>query len=469
MLPVLKRSSGVPLHEQLYDFYRKGIVSRRLRKNYRLPSVRKSAADLGISNNTVIRAYQQLSDEGFIMGRPKKGLFVQEPASYQIGLTQSQPTGKTRRISTATTRKLISIMPSTINEESFPLHAWRKAQQLALDSLHFQYDHDDSQSGLKDQLVKYLFYSRGVIAKSDQLVFSAGTNQMLSLLAILLQNRYDTLVVEEPGYERARMIFSLFKYKIETIPVNHSGIDISRLKDRKRQLLYITPSHQYPTGAIMPVDNRLRLIQWAEKSGSYIIEDDYESEFRYSSKPIPALQGIDMSGQVIYIGTFSKILLPSLRVAYAVLPERLLESFTPLRYFAYSVPYQVQRALAIFMEKGYWEKHVRRMQKIYKEKYFLTIKNVKKILADKVTVINLDAGLSILIEIRTSLSGPELVERARKHNILMKGAEDTYFDVKNRSRYPRVFVGFGNLDNNAIPVVINALKEAWFGDAGKPS
>jgi GntR family transcriptional regulator / MocR family aminotransferase len=465
MLPVLKRSSGVPLHEQLYDFYRRGIVSRRLRKNYKLPSVRKAAADLDISNNTVIRAYQQLSDEGFILARPKKGLFVQEPASYQIGLAQGQVAGKTRRSSAIPTRKLISIMPSTINEESFPLADWRKSQQLALDSLHFQYDHDDSQSGLKDQLARYLFYSRGVVAKKEQVIFSAGTNQMLSLLAMLLRDKYDTLIVEDPGYERARMIFSLFGYKIESIPVNHSGIDISELKDKKRQLLYITPSHQFPTGAIMPVDNRLKLIKWAEKSDSFIIEDDYESEFRYTSKPIPALQGIDTSDRVIYMGTFSKILLPSLRVAYAVLPEKLLEPFMALRYFAYSVPYQVQRALAIFMEKGYWEKHVRRMQKIYREKYFLTIKNVRKIFADKAKVISHDAGLSILIEIRTTLSGIELIERARKHNILMKDAGDTYFSSKHKARYPRIFIGFGNLDNDAIPIVINTLKEAWLKKA----
>lgn len=281
----------------------------------------------------------------------------------------------------------------------------------------------------------------------------------------MMRPQYSSIIVEEPGFEHARSIFRMHNYEIDTLRVYRKGIRPADLQDKKGSLLYLTPSHQYPMETVMPVKTRLKVLNWARRNNAYIIEDDYESEFRYKIKPSPALQAIDRHDRVIYIGTFSKILLPSLRVAYMVMPANFPFSFRDYRYFAYTVSYQTQRALTLFMEKGYWDRHLRRMQKVYEDRYTMTVKTLKEIFGDHASFVRSDAGLSILLRVRTALSEEEMLSRAAAAGILVKGAAVTYHLRSNIPEHPEVFIGYGNLPVEKIPAIIGLLKKLWIDEA----
>lgn len=463
MIPVLNTSSDAPLYDQLYRYYRDSIHERKLKKGERMPSVRKLAYELHISNNTVVKCYEQLTDEGYLVNIPRKGLYVaaleklEQNISINI-LPAVLPKLKASKIK-------YNLGRSVVDEYRFPMREWRRSLQLSLDHLSFQYvqyDFFNETSGLKEQLANYLYRTRGVVADAEQIVIAAGCNSLFTLLSILLKTDYNKIIFEEPGFEHARNIFELFGYTINPIEVTKNGIDINKISKEKQSLVFLTPCHQYPTGVVMSTANRVKLLNWAGRTNSYIIEDDYDSIFRHRNKPIPPLYNLDNNGSVIYIGTISKLFIPSLRVAYMVLPKSLLAKFSSLNYLAYSVPYQTQKALALFMEKGHLERHVRRMQKNYKEKFHFIQQQLKKIFGKKITILEQEAGLSVLIEVKTKMSEDKLIELARQNGIALRGAAVTYYRKENIPPYPGIFIGFGNLSLKQVPVVLNQLKNCWF-------
>jgi GntR family transcriptional regulator/MocR family aminotransferase len=205
---------------------------------------------------------------------------------------------------------------------------------------------------LKGHLVKYLYYSRGVVATKERIVIGAGMNVLFALLAIMLKSTHKRLLFEEPGYSKARRLFQLHDYKIRSLKVNADGVDIKELSKEKADLLYLTPSHQYPTGAVIPIANRLHILNWAKENNAYIIEDDSECEFQHKLKLIPALQGIDKYHSVIYFGSFANAIMPSLRISYMVLPEHFIVDLETFEFLMNTVPFTSQQTLAYFMERG---------------------------------------------------------------------------------------------------------------------
>lgn len=464
MIPNLSIDTGPPLYEQLYQFYKTAIHNRRLKNGDRLPSVRMLAKELSISNNTVIKCYQQLSDEGYLVNKERKGLYITDIEKLQAANNVHADAATIPKVKQSKIK--YNLGRSVVDENRFPMKDWRRMQQLALDHLSFQYvqyDFYTETAGLKEQLVNYLYRTRGVVADKEQIVISAGCNSLFILLAILFKNDHHRILFEEPGFEHARFIFEQFGFSIDPIHVHKQGIALEQLHAKKQSLLFLTPSHQYPTGAVMPTTHRIKVLNWAQKTNSYIIEDDYDSIFRHKNKPIPSLQGLDAAGRVIYIGTFSKLFIPSLRVAFMVLPKSLTKKMAEFSYLAYSVPYQTQRALALFLERGYLERHLRRMQKNYKEKYFATLHHLRIIFGKKIDILETEAGLSILIEIKTKLKEEKLIQLARENGVALRGAAVTYYDKKSIPKYPRIFIGFGNLSLKQIPFVLDLLKKSWFG------
>ena len=462
MIPTIHHTDKL-LYEQIYEFYKTAILQKRLAYNQRLPSYRVLSKELGIANNTVLKAYEQLVLEGYVTNVHRKGLYVAkiDRSDWQLPLADPLP---------ARSNKLKSKKRSTdyntsihlVDESHFPVKQWRKCSNWALDRISFQYQEYEQDDPLKEQIIKYLFQYRGVRATAERLLIGSGASALVFWLAFVLRNTCKKIIVEEPGYTRTRMLFQEFGYNVKPIRVASQGIDLVQLRKERADLLYVTPSHQYPTGAAIPVTHRIQLLNWAQKNNAYIIEDDFDCEFRYKTNLMPSLQGLDQTNRVIYIGTFSSALMPSLRVAYVVLPENFAAIYEPHRHLTNTVPYFTRRTLALFMEKGFWERHLKKMRMIYKRKYDACMQALQQLPAKCIEYNQTPSGLNILLRINTRLSEKEIIHRAQAAGIVVTPTSEFYSDKANIPRQPQVLFEFGSLPQEAIAQVVDKLYKAWF-------
>jgi GntR family transcriptional regulator / MocR family aminotransferase len=460
MIPTIHQSDKL-LYEQIYEFYKHAILQKRLNHNDRLPSYRVLAKELGVGNNTVLKAYEQLILEGYVKNADRKGLYVtkmdhrdwQIEKKGRIPVTPARPKKKKSGISTT---------DHLVDERNFPVKHWRKCSNWALDHISFQYQEYEQHDPLKDQLVKYLFTYRGVHASPERLLIGSGANALMFWLAFVLRKSCSRIVIEEPGYPRIRFLFSEFDYHIKPVTVGEDGIDLKKLAKEKADLIYLTPSHQYPMGAAIPVSHRLQIIGWARKNNAFIIEDDFDCEFRYKTKLMPSMQGLDQSDRVIYIGSFSNSLMPSLRVAYMVLPENFPVAYQAYRYLTNTVPYFTRKTLAHFMEQGYWERHLKKMRNLYKKKYDTCIEALRKIPDNQIKFNNTPSGLNILLRINTRLGEAEIIKRALENGIHIAPASVFYAHPGNIPRHPEVLFEFGSIPQDEIESVVEKLHAAWF-------
>jgi GntR family transcriptional regulator/MocR family aminotransferase len=462
MIPTIQDTKKL-LYEQVYDFYRDAILQKRLKHNQRLPSYRKLAKELGISNNTVLRAYELLIAEGYVRNESRRGLYVMRMDYRDWQLEQPQKTSPGR--AAAAVKKAMPAFDAVthmVDESHFPGRHWRKCSNWALDRISFQYEEHEPDDPLKEQLIKYLLHYRGVQAGPERLLIGSGTSALIFWLAFLLQKECARIVVEDPGYPRTRQIFSSLGFDLKPVSVNRNGIDVEKLMREKADLLYLTPSHQYPTGAAIPVTNRLKILEWAVKNNAYVIEDDFDCEFRYKTKLMPSLQGLDTSGRVVYSGTFSSALMPSLRVAYLVLPEHFPADYTAYRYLINTVPYVIRKTLAIFMEKGFWERHLKKMRIIYKKKYDACIEALKELPRDHLQWNHAPSGLNILLRINTELNEEELIRRSQDAGIKLTPASGFYYQTSNKPDKPEVLLEFGSLPPEEVGNIIRKVYAAWF-------
>ena len=275
------------------------------------------------------------------------------------------------------------------------------------------------EEGLREEIAKYLITeSRGVKCSQEQIVICGGFSDSMGLLAKLVKPKYDSFAMENPGYHVARRVYEEYSYKVEKIRIDKNGIDLDMLDKSNAKIVYITPSHQYPTGVSMPISNRLKLLEWAKKEDAIIIEDDYDSELRYSSRPIPSLQGLDNFDRVVYMGTFAKSLSPALRVSYMVLPNHLL----PLYKESYDahfprVALTTQKTLQLFMSEGHWERHLRKIRTLNKKKHNLMRDLLKEKLGDTMEILSQGGGLAILIHPTVAFDWEKFKELAEKEKI----------------------------------------------------
>lgn len=459
---ILNSSDPVPLYKQLYHQIREHILSGKLPAESRLPSVRHLANELSASCNTVDGAYQELFAEGYIYSKPRSGYFVsaldQELAPQRLA---GRP-GKGDYLPGPPSSFTFDFHPARLDPESFPTELWRKCfmEGLRRDTQQLtQYGDLQGDWGLRCSIKSYLEKSRGVMCDPDQIVVCAGLHQSLEIVARLLKEECSTVAVENPGYHLPRDVFGNHGYTISPVPVGPGGIDLNLLKASNSSIAYVTPSHQLPLGHVMPVANRLALIEWAESGGRFIIEDDYDSELRYLGKPIPSLQGLRPSGNIIYSGTFSKILSPALRLSYMVLPYSLLGMFRQdYRSYNSSVSLLEQRAMAHFMEQGHWERHVRRMRTIYKKKHDILLRSVETSFGKRAVVIGQGAGLHVVIRLPdSSHNEAAIIDRARQKGIrLMPFSE---FHVTGQPETLTLMLGFGGMTGSEIEQGISLLSQ----------
>ncbi len=459
---ILNNSDPVPLYKQLYNQIREHILSGKLSADSRLPSVRDMAIELSASRNTVDGAYQELYAEGYLYSKPRSGYFVsaldQDVASRSI---PGKP-GKNDYLPGPPSVFTYDFHPARLDPESFPTELWRKC---FVDSLRrnshqlVQYGDPQGDWGLRCSIQSYLERSRGVLCNPDQIVICTGLQQSLDIVSHILKESHSVVAVENPGYHLPRSVFHNHSYTLFPVPVGSGGIDLNHLMASKSTIVYVTPSHQMPLGCVMPVANRLALIEWAESGGKFIIEDDYDSELRYHGKPIPSLQGLRPSGNIIYSGTFSKILSPALRLSYMVLPYSLLATYHQLyRSYFSSVSLLEQRTMANFMEQGHWERHIRRMRMIYKKKHDILLRSVETHFGTRAVVNGHGAGLHVILTLPDTLhSEAEIIDRARQKGIQLFPFSE--FHVAGQPEATTLLLGFGGMNISEIEQGIAILSQ----------
>ncbi|UTT42966.1 MocR-like pyridoxine biosynthesis transcription factor PdxR [Exiguobacterium aurantiacum] len=458
----LEADSSVPLYEQLYLHIRQAIVDDTLTTGTKLPSKRKLGEFLDVSQTTVELAYAQLLAEGYIESLPRKGFYVlpQEELYVRRGSSVIEPLPVKKTYD-------FDLYPSQIDTTAFPFERWRRHLKQVVSEEHHDLLSLGSVQGdfvLRQEIATYLYHSRGVHCSPDQIVVGSGTEQLLPQLLELLPDT-TTFGIEDPGYPLTRQLFAHQRRTFIPIPVDESGVRVDVVEQAAIDALYVTPAHQFPTGTILSVSRRQRLLNWASERQTYVIEDDYDSEFRYSGKPIPSLQSMDQNERVIYLSTFSKSLMPSLRIGYMVLPPPLLNRYRErYRHFTCSVPRFEQHTLAEFMATGDFEKHLNRMRKTYRRKLEIIIAAFKPY-EPIVSITGASAGLHVVLSVQTKKSSEELKRLAEAGSIRINAMTD--YRIESSDPLPQFLFGFAALSEKTLPAAVSALMTCWNIEKGR--
>ena len=468
----LDPASGVPLNRQIYEEWRQGILSGRFRRGERVPSTRDLALTLAVARTTVTAAYEQLVAEGYLDSARGSGTFVcrelpeellrprraphPRPGAgtpirlsrYGAGLPEARDCFPPRR---AGWLRFSEWRPD-LNE--FPFPVWRSLLGRHLRAPDSQlFDYADSAAGypaLREQIALYLARSRAVRCTAGQVLIVNGSQQALDLCARLLLDPGDEVAIENPGYQGAREIFAACGARLAPAPLDADGLVAASLHDHSR-LVYCTPSHQFPTGVSMSVTRRLELIEWARRHSAAILEDDYDSEYRYSGPPLPSMQGLAGGAPVIYIGTFSKVMFPGLRIGYVIAPPQLAAVFGRAKWLAdRQTPLLEQATLADFLREGHLERHIRRMRRLYGRRREVLVEALAKHFGSRATVLGDEAGMHVLVRFEDA----SVAERALANKVTLASASQYYLGAAPQTEF--VF-GFSSLGERAIREGIRRL------------
>jgi len=454
VLYIINTKSKTPLHIQLYDALKDDIISH-LKVGDKLPSIRKIVSLYTLSKTTVESAYSQLYAEGYIESRPKSGYYVSD---FQFSSITSQNTLIPMKEQTTESHKY-DFFPAQLNKEDFPLKLWKRLSTKAItQSLDFGSYHDgQGELTLREEIARYVINSRGVVCDAEQIVICHGFSDAIELLAKLVKDTYTHFSIENPGYHVARRAFEAYGYDINKIDVDTQGINIKDLQSSNPQIVYITPSHQYPTGVSMPISNRLKLIEYMQSIKGLIIEDDYDSELSYDTRPIPSLQGLDHYDCVVYMGTFSKSLSPALRLSYMVLPKHVVPLFKK-SYDAHfpRVSLITQHTLTLFLAGGHYEKHVRKIRTLNMKKHNLMKKQFQEKLGDTFEILSQGGGLAILIM-------PTVPFDWDKFNVLAQEYSIKLYYAKERSggNFEALRMGFGGFSEEKLVEAVDLFARVW--------
>ncbi|PEJ48780.1 MocR-like pyridoxine biosynthesis transcription factor PdxR [Bacillus wiedmannii] len=460
LTPNLNVNSKRALYMQLYEYIKKEIKDGTIPALTKLPAKRKLASYLKVSKNTVEAAYEQLLAEGYIESASRKGYFVCE-IEQMIYVEGSE--AKVEEVPFREENYTFDFTQTGVDTNTFPFTTYRKlindVWQPHNNELLFL-GHPQGELSLREEIANYLYESRGVRCSASQIVLGAGTQILVKLLFQLLKG--SNYAVENPGYHRKMVVFEQGEKKVQILSLDRDGICMADLENSDANVVFVTPSHQFPYGMIMPITRRTQLLQWAKKEEDrYIIEDDYDSEFRYSGKPIPALQGLDTDGKVIYMGTLSKALLPSLRMSYIVLPKNVIEKYQKeYLFYTQSVSRMDQEVIRKFLNEGYWEKHIHKMRVVYRKKRDRLVFEIEKYFSNRVEVIGEDSGLHILLKVHNGMREEELIKEAAKYSIKIYPVSTYYKDGTAPENV--VLLGFAILSEDEIAKAVQLLHKAWY-------
>ena len=479
ILPVIAvdRMAAKALHRQIYDAYRAAIIEGRLHPGQRIPSSRGLASELGVSRFPVLNAYAQLLAEGYLETRVGAGTVVSSSLPDQ--LTSSAPTGVRFATRRSGPRPVVrrSFLPrresfpwllgwgafgvGQVAVDQFPLHIWsslvaRRCRSMATESFH--YGDQMGSKALRETLASYLRTARSLRCEAEQVMITNGSQQALEIAARVLLDCKSSIWIEEPCYRLAREVFALTGGHLVPVPVDQEGLDVAAgiKRCRKARAVFVTPSHQFPLGVTMSASRRLQLLDWAQHAGSWIIEDDYDAEYRYESLPIASLQGLDANSRVIYIGTFSKVVFPSLRLGYVVIPPDLVDHFLAIRRaIDLGPPTFYQEVLADFIAKGHFARHIRRMRILYGERRRVLVDSIGKELGSRVKVLGDEAGMHLAVTLPNQTRDIEIAERAARQNLRIWPLSTSYLGEAR----PGFILGFGSVPVEEIPAAVRRLRK----------
>lgn len=447
---VIRETSEIPLYLQLYQQIRDEITSGRFPSFSKLPSSRQLAKELNVSRNTVEFAYQQLYAEGYLKSRPRSGFYVEklEPDKNIVNFVPVESLEQRCYKQQDEEICRYDFQYGKLDPDYFPFAVWHKLTNYCLRNEKegiMSYGERQGEWGLRCEIAKYILDFRGIHCSPEQIVIGAGTQYCLSMLCQLIGAQTEAVAIEEPGHDGSRAVFRNHGFEIVPIGLEEDGINVAQLEQSSAQAVYITPSHQFPTGIVMPISKRLRLLEWAAKKNGIIIEDDYASHLRYNIKPIPSLRGIRNSENVVHVGSFSKSLSPALRLSYMVLPAALLEGYRRMfKDYVSTVPFLQQKTLELFMKEGHWERHLRRSTQLYKKKHELLIQSLQKHLGDRVAIYGKNAGVHLMLSVKAGLSEQQLIEKAAAEGARVYPVSRHWFQSGNYSDN-MVLLGFSGI------------------------
>lgn len=449
---------GENLYEYLYNRIKEDILSGRLAAGERLPSKRVLAENLNISTVTVETAYSQLVAEGYIYSKARSGFFV-SAIGEEVPDVRKRPPLYTENESVER-EYLADFTANYTAKNSFPFVTWSRLTRQTLSEKWEKLLVASPSQGvyeLRKAISDYLFQFRGMSVSPDRIIVGAGTEYLYGIIIQLL-GRDKRYALEDPGYGKIARIYGANGVDFTHIPYERDCVDIDALEESGADVLHISPSHHFPTGGVTPIGKRYELLSWAKKRGGYIIEDDYDSEFRLSGRPVPPLQSIDGEGRVIYINTFSKSLTPTIRISYAVLPSELEKKYSrELGFYSCTVSTFEQYTLAGFIEKGHFEKHINRMRTFYRARRDAIMQCIKKHPCyNKVKIREADSGLHFILEIKTDLPDRVLKERAEEKGIRISCLSDYYYGEKGDSQH-KVVINYSSLTEQTTEKAVELL------------
>lgn len=480
------RGRAKPLHRQIYEAYRERIQARYLQPGQQVPSTRALASELRISRIPVISAYMQLASEGYFESRAGAGTFVSRalpdislPVERIIGGSIASPLPPrviSRRSELIPNRSQAPWMfgsgPFNAGQlafDHFPFQLWsnlvaRQARGLRANSLN--YADPMGSPELRQAVAGYLRAARAVDCDARQIMIVSGCQQALDIAVRVLLDPGTPVWMEEPGYELARHALLLADCRLIPVPVDHEGMDVAAGIERcaKAGAVYVTPSHQYPLGATMSGARRLQLLEWAHRTGSWILEDDYDGEFSYESMPTASLHGLDRSGRVIYIGTFSRTLFPSLRMGYAVIPPDLVDRFAAVRRAVdHCPPHLYQMVLTEFIREGHFARHVRKTRLLYSERRSALVDALQREFGSQLGILGRDAGVHLVVTLPAGLSDQEIAVNAAKENLWLWPLSKCYLGENVRQGF---MLGFASTNAQEMPYAVSRLRHAMAGGKG---
>ncbi len=471
------RKASEPLHRQIYDAYRSAIVERRLRPKERVPSTRVLASELGVSRMPVLNAYAQLLAEGYFESRVGAGTLVCSSLPDQMEAREARSAASAQHLSGARPVSMSSLHlvrgqrapwqglgafgVGQVAFDHFPLQIWsslvtRHCRGMVAGSAN--YGEQMGSAIFRETIANYLRTARGVSCEAQEIMVVSGSQHALEITARVLLDQGSPVWVEEPGYSFMRDVLTLTGCRIVPVPVDDEGLDVAAGTKlcRKARAAFVTPSHQYPLGVTMSASRRLQLLSWAQRTGSWIIEDDYDSEFRYGNMPIASLQGLDSHARVIYVGTFSKVLFPSLRLGYIVMPPDLIDRFYSIRRaMDLGPPTFYQNVVADFIREGHFARHIRRMRTLYRDRRSVLVESIRKEFGTTAQIIGAEAGLHLAVLFPELKSDVEVATKAARHEVWLWPLSPAYVSKRSRQGF---ILGFGSTPVEHIPRTMRKIR-----------
>jgi GntR family transcriptional regulator/MocR family aminotransferase len=462
---VLDISSPIPLNRQLFEEMRAAILQGRLRPGQRLPSIRALATHLRISRNTITHCFEQLIAEGYAEAKMGSGTFVKMQIPEDLLTAAPSPPGTTTAEAEYNLSSYARLLPQVESETAhycrsagpdfsqFPIDQWKRliSRYCQNDSSLLDYSYDfQGYRPLRQEIASYLRRARALQCDEHQMIIVNGSQQGLYSLSTLFVERGDTVFIEDPGYLGARRVFEADGANLVPVEVDEEGIRVDLLPSpgtHNGKLLYITPSHQFPKGVSLAFARRNQLLQWAKQSGVIIVEDDYDSEFRYDGRPLPALQGLDQEC-VVYLGTFSKTLFPALRIAYMVVPPSLVDTLCRVKWFTDRQSHMLEQyILKEFIANGSYERHIRRMRLLYETRRNLLVKALSSALKDTISITGEEAGMHLIVRFNERIDPDAILASSDESGLEMVSLEPYYAGDGGTHEF---IVGFSRLEETTI-------------------